>query len=199
MATKLFQYVTILIASVLTAACASTQSSSDAAFSNILVLAISENYDSRARYERSVAAELRKLGATAMPYYEAVGGKDQISRSKAQELIAEHGFDAVLVTQVRQSKATVDVEQDSAAMKVTRKDDRPIDFFRYDYEELDEPGAMSLLAEATLDTNLHRASDAEIVWSYSWTSKAAENVGLLIDESSRDLVRRMSREKVVGK
>lgn len=196
-ASRLFQFVTAL-SFIIIAGCASNQGSSNGTYSNFLVLAIADNYGSRAQYERAVASGLRKQGVSATPYYEAVGGSGNISREKARELITESGYDAVLVTQVRHSAASVDVQQDSAAVKVTRKNDRPVDFFRYDYEELDEPGAMSLLAEATLDTDLHRASDGEIVWNYSWTSKSADNVGILIDQASGELVKRLDRAKLLG-
>lgn len=196
-ATKLFQYVALL-AIALIAGCASSQGTSKESYSNILVLAIADDYGSRAQYERSVASGLRRLGIAATPYHEAVAGSGDISRERARALIDENGFDAVLVTQVRHSDSKVDTRQDSAAVKVTRKNDRPVDFFRYDYEELDEPGEMNLLAEASLDTDLHRATDGEIVWTYTWSSKSAENVGILIDESSSSLVRRMDRENMVG-
>ena len=196
-ATKLFQYVALL-AIALVAGCASSQSTSNESYSNILVLAIADDYGSRAQYERSVASGLRRLGVAATPYHEAVSGSGDISRERARALIDEKGFDAVLVTQVRHSDSKVDVQQDSAAVKVTRKNDRPVDFFRYDYEELDEPGEMNLLAEASLDTDLHRATDGESVWTYTWSSKSAENVGILIDDASDSLVRRMNRENVVG-
>ena len=192
-----YQFVSVLSLLLLTA-CAGNTSAPDTGYSNFLVLAIADDYTSRAQYERTVAAGLRRLGGAATPYHEAVGGSGDISREKARELITERGFDAVLVTHVRNSSARVDVAQDSAAVKVTRKDERPIDFFRYDYEELDEPGAMNLLAEAALDSNLHRATDGEIVWDYSWTSKSAENVGKLIDDSSSALVRQLDRNKLVG-
>jgi hypothetical protein len=183
---------------ILATGCASSSgTATDESFGNFLVLGIADDYEGRSRYERSVASELRKLGVTATPYHEAVGGKGNISRETASELIEQHGFDAVLVTQVRNSSANVKVSEGSAAAKVTRKNDKAIDFFRYDYEELDEPGEMSLLAEAKLDTDLHRASDGEIVWSSSWSSKSAENVGILVDHASADVVRRLDRAKLV--
>ena len=195
---RLFQFVAVL-SFVITAGCASSPSSPQETYSNILVLAIADDYGSRAQYERSVAAGLRRLGVAAVPYHEAVSGSGDISRERARELIDQNGFDAVLVTQVRNSDSKIDVQQDSAAVKVTRKDERPVDFFRYDYEELDEPGAMNLLAEASLDTDLHRAAGGEIVWNYSWSSKSAENVGILIDQASSALVKQLDRAKILGK
>ena len=200
-------FLMVLLGVACIAGCASNTSSSstsqdvqkgDTAFGNILVLAIADNYDGRAQYERAVTSGLRKLGILATPYHQAVGGSGQISRERARELIDANGFDAVLVTQVRSSQSSVDVKQDSADMKVVRRNDRPVDFFRYDYEELDEPGEISVLAEATLDTDLHSADDSSIVWTYSWSSKGAKNAGLLIDESAAALVRRLKRDKLVN-
>ena len=203
---KLLLTATLFFVALVTGCAGSTGSSSTSqdarnvgtAYGNVLVLAIADNYDGRAQYERAVASGLRKLGISATPYHEAVGGSGQISRERARELVDTNGFDAVLVTQVRSSQSSVDVKQDSAATKVVRRNDRPVDFFRYDYEELDEPGEISVLAEAILDTDLHSADDSSIVWTYSWSSKGAKNAGLLIDEASAALVRRLERDKLLG-
>lgn len=189
---------TAVITIAILSGCASSPKLPHESFGNILVLAVADDYNGRAQYERSVVSGLRKLGVSATAYHQAVGGKGQVSRDRTLELIAEHGFDAVLVTQVRDSLGSVDVSQDSAGTKVSRKSDRPLDFFRYDYEELDEPGEMNVLAEATLDSDLHRASDSEIVWRYRWASKGAENVGILIDQSSAAVVSRLGRDKILG-
>ena len=167
------------------------------AYENVLVLAVAENYDGRAQYERAVASNLRKLGVSATPYHSAVGGSGDISKERAQALIVEHGFDAILVTRVRDSASEVKVEQDSAGTKVSRRDDRPIDFFRYDYEVLNEPGEISVVAEATLDTELYSARTEASVWTYSWSSKGAENTGLLIDQSASAVVSRLKRDKLI--
>lgn len=198
-ATNKFITATALILITLIYGCASSPTASGEGFNNILVLAIADDYDGRAQYERTVASDLRRLGISATPYHQAVSGSGDISRERALELVAEHGFDAVLVTQVRSLHSSVDVAQDSASTKVVRKDGRPINFFRYDYEELDEPGAMSLLAEATLDTDLHRAPGGDVVWTFSWSSNGAENAGILIDESSTAVVRRLNRDKVLAR
>ncbi|MGI9272292.1 MAG: hypothetical protein ACR2QT_10985 [Woeseiaceae bacterium] len=204
-ATNVFSTTLFLSMLSILAACSgsptaqTSTSSNNSAYQDILVLAIADNYDGRAQYERAVASGLRKEGIVATPYHEAVGGSGDISREKARELIDKHGFDGVLVTQVRSSESVVEVGQDSAGKKVSRRNDRPVDFFRYSYEELDEPGAISVLAEATLDTDLHTATDSSIVWSFSWASKRPENVGILIDESSEAVVRRLKRDKLLGK
>lgn len=188
-----------LLLALALAACANNSAApTTERFGNILVLAIADDYEARARYERAVSSNLRKLGVAATPYHEAVGGSGQISRDTANQLIAQQQFDAVLVTQVRDSSASIDVQQDSAAAKVSRKTDQPVDFFRYDYEELDEPGEISMLAKAILNSDLHRAGDGEIVWSFSWSNKKAENVGLLVDEASAAVVRKLDRDKMLG-
>ncbi len=200
-----FPTATLLVFITLLSGCGSAPATStpvatDEKFSNILVLAIADNYDGRAQYERTVASRLRQLGVAAMPYHQAVGGSGNISSERSLELVAEHGFDAILVTQVRDAHESVDVAEDTAGSKVVRKQgQQPADFFRYDYEELDEPGEISILAAATLDTDLHRADGGEILWSFHWTSKGAENVGILIDESSTALVRRLDRDKFIRK
>jgi hypothetical protein len=168
-------------------------------YQNILVLAIADNYEGRAQYERAVASGLRKEGISATAYHSAVGGSGDVSRERSQELIAEYGFDAVLVTQVRRSDSYVDVAQDGTGEKVSRREDSPVDFFRYSYEELNEPGEISVLAEAILDTNLHDAADETVTWTFTWSSKGSDNVGILIDKAAKDTIKKMQREKLLKK
>ena len=165
------------------------------AFSNFLVAAIAENYNNRAQFERTVVSALRNDGASATAYYEAVGGNEPVSRERIRELIVANGYDAVLITRVLDSRQQVELKQGSTAAKITRRDDRPADFFRYDYEELDEPPRLDIRAEAKLASELYRAADQNKVWSTEVSNTGADNVGELIDEVADDIVKRLRRSK----
>jgi len=183
--------------------CATTSTtdtdSADLSFSNILVAAIADDYTNRAQYERTVVSGLRKSGVSATAYYEAVGGNKPISRETIRELIAKDGYDAVLLTRVLDARSNVKIQQGSTAAKVTRRNDRPIDFFRYDYEELDEPDDYKFNAAATLLTDLYSAADEKKVWTLEISNKGTDNVGALIDSSAAEVVKRLDSDNMIGK
>lgn len=183
--------------------CAATSTtdidSADVSFSNILVAAIADDYTNRAQYERTVVSGLRRSGVSATAYYEAVGGNKPISRETIRELIAKDGYDAVLLTRVLDARSNVKVQQGSTAAKVTRRNDRPIDFFRYDYEELDEPDDYKFNAAATLLTDLYSAADEKKVWTLEISNKGTDNVGALIDSSAAKVVKRLESDNLISK
>ena len=173
--------------------------SDNEAFSSFLVAAIADNYTNRAQFERTVVSGLRQNGASATAYYEAIGGNEPITRENIRELIAKNGYDAVLITRVLGAEQQVDVKQGSTAAKVTRRADRPIDFFRYDYEELDEPPSLELSADVRIAAELYRVSDEAQVWSAEISNSGADNVGKVIDEVAADIVKRLRRGKHIAR
>lgn len=128
-----------------------------------------------------------------------VGGNEPISRETIRDLITGNGYDAVLLTRVLDSSSEIEVKPGSAAAKVTRRDDRPVDFFRYDYEELDEPGTIEVRTDATRVSELYRAADESLVWSIEISSAGADNVGEVIDEVAAKVVNRLRRDRRIAK
>ena len=173
--------------------------SDNEAFSSYLVAAIADNYTNRAQFERTVVSGLRQNGASATAYYEAIGGNEPITRDNIRQLIAENSYDAVLITRVLGAEQQVDLKQGSTAAKVTRRTDRPVDFFRYDYEELDEPPSLEISAEVRIAADLYRVSDEAQIWSAEITNSGADNVGKVIDEVAADVVKRLRRGKHIAR
>lgn len=82
---------------------------------------------------------------------------------------------------------------------MTRRDKKPVDFFRYNYEEMSEPGSISIRTTATLATDLYAVKNEQKVWSLEVSSPPKESVGHLIDEVSTKIVRQLQRDKLIAK
>jgi len=175
------------------------QDQDNTSFSNFLVAGIADNYTNRAQYERTVVSLLKSRGASATAYYQAVGGSTPIARDAVRDILAENSYDAVLVTRVLGTELRADIKSGSAAAKTTRRDDRPIDFFRYDYEELDEPGTLEVRTDARLPAELYRATDENLIWSMEVSSKRADNIGEIIDDVAEKVVNRLRRDQHIAK
>jgi hypothetical protein len=181
------------------AGAASGASRDNAPYSNILVVAIADNYTSRAQFERTVVSQLKQRSASGTPFYQAAGGNKPVNRDTVRAVLTGGDFDAVLVTRVLSSDANMEIKADSAATKVSRRNDKPVDFFRYNYEELDEPGSIAVHTAATLATNLYAVTGEKNVWSYEVASSNSENVGQLIDDTAARIVRQLQRDKLIAK
>ena len=86
---------------LLTAGCAGTSSVTSAAdrseqFSNVLVIAITGDYNVRSQFERVVVSNIRKKGAAASTWYSVIGGNKPLTKQDVNAAIDEQGFDSVL-------------------------------------------------------------------------------------------------------
>jgi hypothetical protein len=183
----------------LVAGCASpgtsTNSSAPATsgFSNVLVVGVAGNYDSRAYFERSVVAGLKAKGTSAAAYHQVVGGNKPLSRELVRSALSRCACDAVAVTSVLDTDADVNVKSAVTGTKVTRKEGRAMDLFRYDYEEIDEPLSLSIDTKISFSIQLYSAESESLVWSGKAKSRRVDNVGELIDDTASTVVKQLGR------
>ena len=198
----------VLASTLLIAACAAptsvTSSYTDDAygkssFRNFLVIGVAGNYNSRAQFERQVASGLRAEGATASTYYSIVEGNEPISREAVLTTVKSGGFDAVLVTRVVAQQTNIDVEAGSTDTKASTKGGGPINFFRYDYEEISEPESINLTTTVVLASELFSAADEKMIWAIEVANSDASNAGILIDNVAATIVGRLAKDRLIGR
>ncbi len=207
MPTGPFRVIMLASMSILLAACAASTRvaktySDDAyaksSFSNFLVIGVAGNYSSRAQFERTVVSGLRAEGASASAYYSVVQGNAPISRDAVLGAVQSGSFDAVLVTRVIGQQTDVEVKSGSAGAKATTIGGRPINFFRYNYEELNEPQSINFNTTVVLETELFSSADEKMIWAIEASSTDAAVVGVLINNTATSIVSRLRRDGLIG-
>lgn len=188
----------LLVCLAAVAGCA-TSGSDSAGYRNFLVLGLADDYENRAYFESEAVADLRRRGAQATAYHRAVGGNKPIDRESVRAVARSGGYDAVLVTRVLDRSMDVEREQGSVATKATRRDGRPLDFFRYDYEELDEPEALRLQTAVTLSIEVYDAASEQQVWVAELKSSKADSIGELIEDTAAAVIRRLARNDLIAR
>ena len=198
----------LLIATLLvTGACASlpgartTYSNADfagAAFENFLVIGVAGSYNNRAQFEREVVSGLREAGVDAAAFYN-LAGDSAISRDSVLSAVKQNQFDAVVVTRVKSQQGQVDVAEGSTGTRATTIGGRPINFFRYDYVELNEPDSINLSMSVTLTTEVFAAAEESLVQAFEISSSGSENVGALINISADAIVRKLVADGRIGR
>lgn len=169
-----------------------------ASFANILVVAQGQSLNSRAQFERAVVRDLKKIGVAGSPFYEAVDRKAPINRETVRQALTTGAFDAVLVTRVLDADSALDVGKDIAGARATRRDGRPLDFFRYDYEETPVSGAVSLHLAATLQSDLYRVTDEQKIWTATYTNPDSDSVANFVDDAASEIVKLLDRDRLVA-
>lgn len=170
----------------------------NSSFSNFLVIGVAGNYDSRAQFERRVVAGLKSAGVAASTYYSLVPGNKPISRDAVLAAVHSGNFDAVLLTRVLDQRTDVNVKRGSTELKSSTIGGNPVNFFRYDYEELNEPENISFSSSVVLGTELFSAADERMIWAIKSSSTKNASVGTLIDDTAASIVSRLRRDGYIG-
>ena len=171
----------------------------DASFKNILVIGVAGSYDNRARWERLMASGIVAQGASASPYYSVVGREQEINRSTVTNVVRANQFDAVLLTRIQSQESDVSVKRGASTAKVSRKDDGPIDLFRYDYEIFNNPDTINVETTVVLSTELFAAIDEKRIWAIESTLSDKGNVTYLIDDAVDMIVQALGRDRLLGR
>ena len=171
----------------------------DHSYSDILVIGVAGDYDNRAAFERAMVSRIKAEGATAVAYYTVVGRNQPISRSNVSAAVKSRGFDAVLLTRVLSQSSSVSVEAGKTDTKVSRMEaDRVIDLFRYDYEQMAEPGDINISSTVTLSAEMFSGPDETRMWAIESTISDKENVGQIIEAAADTIIGQLKEDRLVG-
>lgn len=198
-------YALLLFAAFIFAGCAtSSDSQPDTAtkasrFGNFLVIGVAGSWDSRAQFERVVVSGLRGEGVKAQSYNQVVGGGQRPSREAVLAAIEQHGFDAVVVTQVLDADADVALRSEVTGAKVRRKETGFMKLFRYDYEELGDPLSLAVDMKVSFKTEVYNVETENPVWSAETKGVRADNIAVLVDETAKSVVRQLKRAGMIAR
>ena len=170
----------------------------DRVYGNLLVIAVAADYNARARFERSLAGALRSPTTDATEYFEIANGDREITREKILSAVETYGYDGVVVTRIGGRESEVSVKTGSTEAKVSRRDGGGVDFFRYDYEILNEPHQVNLGMTVELITDFFDAADAKLIWTGESTVSDEQNIRYRLEETAQMIAKRMDNDGLVA-
>jgi hypothetical protein len=186
----------------LAAGCASTANVdpgfSGQAFRNILVIGVAADYDGRALFEREMVSRIRAAGGSATAYYRVVGNNPPISRDDVVGAVRSGGFDAVLLTRVKDQQLTTSVKSGSTETRADTVGGSVFNLFRYDYQELNEPDIVDLKSTVVLTTELYSAADEQKVWTVDTTTRNQASIADLVENQADAIIARLKRARLLG-
>jgi hypothetical protein len=206
-ANKLFRRLVSILVLVSIAGCGPTlnirQTYEDEAYAgktyeNVLVLAVAADYNARSRFERSLASAIESPTVAAIEYYEIADGDQVLTREKILAAIERHGYDGVIITQIGSRESEVSVRSGTKETKVSRRDDRTVDFFRYNYDVLNNPNEINVAMTVVLVSDFFDAEDAKRIWTAESTIGDKENIQYLVDDAAAMIADRLTRDGIVA-
>lgn len=165
----------------------------------ILVIGVADSYENRTQYERRLASELRQAGTSAMAYFVIAGGNTPIVREEIENLATNEGFEGVLVSRVTNRESDAAMKSGPAGAKATRRSaNDPLDLFRYDYEELNEPEMLDINLNMTILTELYSLPSGNKVWSVETSVSDVKTLVEVINNTSDAVVARLRADGLIG-
>ncbi len=172
----------------------------DLSYSNILVVGVGGDYSNRAYFERAMVSRIKAEGAAAAAYYSVVGRNQPITRSTVSTVVKSRGFDAVLLARVISQDADISIEAGTSETKVSRKEaGRAVDLFRYDYDELTQPGVINILSTVTISAEMFSGADETRMWAIESTINDQENIGQLIEAAADTIMAQLKKDRLIGR
>lgn len=169
-----------------------------ARYSNVLVIAVADNYDRRAQFERTVVSGIRETGAQATAYYTVLGHNPPVSSNDIMNAVRARNFDAVLFTRVKSGSEDIKIKDAAPDAQATVIGGNLYDLFRYDYAEYNEPQNIRLSSSVVLITQLYVSADQKNVWAIEITSSDRESITNIVESAATAIVKQVRRDKLVG-
>lgn len=200
--------VLILTSIILLSACSTTSTKvtkilhdpdyKKARYSNVLVITVTDNYDRRAQFERTVVSGIRQTGAQATAYYTVVGHNPPVSSSDIMNAVRARNFDAVVFTRVKGRSEDIVAKDATPEAQATVIGGNLFDLFRYDYEEYQEPENIRMSTNVVLVTQLYDPVDKKNVWAIEINSSDRESTANIIESAAAAIVKHLKRDNLVG-
>lgn len=171
----------------------------EAPYKKVLVVGVTPNEGLRWRWERIMAQTLEDNGMTAWASVKEMGYDTPLNRDNVVVAVRKTEADAVLVSRLlRQDVAPKGVDARKEAKK-KRRDQYAVDFFRYDYEEIEIPSYTLLTSTVEIATDLYETTEGRIVYSLNTITYQKQTEWEVLDEVTIAIAKRLRKDKMIRK
>jgi hypothetical protein len=160
-------------------------------FSNMLVISVAGDYESRALFERSIVSEFAASQGQTSAYFTVVGRQPQLDRNSLETAILSRKFDAVLLTRLK--------GQEQAELVANRPVGQLFDLFGYDYAELNTPARIEQAPAITFVTELYSTADRKKIWSIESLSFDKATATDLINEQAATIADQLRKDDLLAR
>ncbi len=160
----------------------------------ILVVAIAESPTGRRSFEDSFRRELKTRNVEAVASYTLLPSDDRLTKAGLQEVIANKGFDGVIVTRLRK----VDKETIVVPAQIDRVPSRGYyGYYHGGWDTIHTPGYTETTTTVVLDTQLYDVDSAEPVWGARSETINPSSIDKAIASVTEELAKRLVTDQIV--
>jgi hypothetical protein len=107
-----------------------------------------------------------------------IGGNKPVTKDDVLEVVAQHGFDAVLAIRRIDGDVAMQIQRSRTETDATPIGGRVVNLFRSDYSDYTTPESVNVVTQATLAIELYEARSEEIVFSFDYETGQGTDIGL---------------------
>ena len=160
-----------------------------APFTNVLVVSVAGDRQSRARFEQQLIAAISSDATLATPYHAVVGRYTPLTRSNIDNAVRVREFDAVLLTRTQ--------GQDQANLAANRPTGRQFDLYHYDYEELNIPVPIKTETTVSFVVEIYDTHAARKVWAIESLIYESETADAAVMAQVAQIVAEIKKDRMV--
>jgi hypothetical protein len=164
--------------------------------SNILVIGITGNEDSRRSFERKFVAQLKSAGVEAISSEDAIPMPADLELKKETILKAVNQFknDAVIITHL------IDKEEKEVFTRGGEADRGYYGFYhsRYTYSYARDPGYSNTSKTIRLETNLYDVKTEKLIWSGQSKTLSKDSKDQIINDVIKVVINDLQNNKLIS-
>ncbi len=130
----------------------------------VLVVSMSKDLNVRRSFEDMLVERLTSTGNTAWASSREMDTSATLDRETLTRVVQATGANLVMVTRLLDQRVQIAKTGEAAGVKVQRKDQTPLDFFRYDYEFFEDPQYLVPERTMTLSTDVFHGENGALLY-----------------------------------
>jgi hypothetical protein len=169
----------------------------EAPLDRVLVVSVTPDLNGRRTFEDLLVEQLARSGNTAWASSRKMDNSIPLQRENVERAVRETGAMLVVVTRLVEVDLSVSEQGERAGLKVQRRHETPLDFFRYDYEVVEPTSALVSASAVTLSTDVYGVESGRLLYSMDTVIPARESRLEIIDEAARSIAGRLRKDGLV--
>lgn len=163
----------------------------------VLVVGIGRDLTNRRTFEDLLAARLRDAGNQAWASSRHMDNTAPLQRETVAAAVSETGAGLVVAARLEHQDVAVTETGERESVKVQRRRETPLDFFRYDYEVLATPTYLETQAAVSLAADVYSVDAGKLLYTIDIVIPPRDTRYEIMDEAARTIERRLRRAKLV--
>lgn len=163
----------------------------------IMVVAVSGDLTNRRMFEDLVVRQLVAGGNTAWASSRRIDSATPLNRESVAQAVSDTGATLVVVTRLAHQETEFVESREQGGLKARRRQDTPLDFFRYDYTRVEPTGYLVAESTVSVATDVYRVESGGLVYSLDTVIPPRQTRLEIIDEAALAIAARLRKDGLV--